>query len=145
MSVTPVATLSFGIYSTPTYAARLPAKPAACHAQMIDLTPPLDQSAHARAAHAAGFVMSRISASSFPAQLELVRNGYGAAVLPDLMASGLIQPFGRIDLPPLDVFLVTRPQALRQPHIRACFDILRATIQNTASAGTSADEHRKPE
>lgn len=124
-----VASLSFGVYCAPDHASRLGEHARPEDARMIDLSPPFDQTAHLRAARAAGFVSVRFRVSSFSAQLEACTSGYGVAVLPDLLANGLVQPFGQVVLPPLDVFLVTRPQALRQPHLRAFFDVLRHALR----------------
>ncbi|MFC6761896.1 LysR family transcriptional regulator [Sulfitobacter porphyrae] len=130
-----VASLSYGVYCAPEYASRLPANAGPGDAAMIELSPPFDQTPHLRAARAAGFVSSRFRVSSFSAQLQACASGYGAAVLPDLLAAGLVQPFGAADLPPMDVFLVTRPQTLRQPHLRAFFDVLRDTLLRAGARG----------
>lgn len=97
--------------------------------RMIDLLPPLDQLPHLRTARAAGFSKTVLRVSSFSAQLAAVRAGVGAAVLPQTMGRGLVLPFGPLDLPTLDVYLVTRPPALQQPQVRAFFDLLAATFQ----------------
>lgn len=122
--------VTFGIFCAPDYIGKPGSGPAPADAAMIDLLPPLDQLAHLRAARAAGFSRVHFRVSSFAAQLEAVGQGYGVAVLPRPLASGLVEPFGAIDLPALDVFLVTRPQALRQPHIRAFVDILQACLRD---------------
>lgn len=98
-------------------------------ARMIDLLPPLDQLPHLRAARAAGFSKTVFRVSSFSAQLAAVKAGVGCAVLPLTMGEGLVQPCGTLDLPTLDIYLVTRPQALHQPQIRAFVDVLAATFQ----------------
>ncbi|MBM1816837.1 LysR family transcriptional regulator [Pseudosulfitobacter pseudonitzschiae] len=133
-----VAALSFGVYCAADYARRLPADATPGDAAMIDLSPPFDQAAHLRSARAAGFVSSRFRVSSFAAQLQACASGYGVAVLPDLLSAGLVQPFGAVALPPMDVFLVTRPQALRQPHLRAFFDVLRDTVRAAGARERSA-------
>ncbi len=117
---------AFGIYAAPELARQLGSKPFPADAGMIDLLPPLDQLPHLKAARTAGFSRIRFRVSSFAAQLAAVEQGYGVAVLPRALAEGLAEPFGNIDLPVLDVFLVTRPQALRQPHIRTFIDILHS-------------------
>jgi DNA-binding transcriptional LysR family regulator len=57
------------------------------------------------------------------------------AVLPRILAEGLSEVFQEIQLPPMEVYLVTRPQALKQAHIHAFFtqleQVLRATLQDT--------------
>lgn len=115
---------TFGIYAAPEHARQLGPKPRPADAGMIDLLPPLDQLPHLKAARSAGFSRVRFRVSSFTAQLAAVEQGYGIAVLPSALAHGLVEPFGDIALPVLQVFLVTRPQALRQPHIRVFVDIL---------------------
>ena len=92
---------------------------------MIGLLPPQDQLPHMKAAQAAGFGNIRIRVSSFRAQLAAVQRGHGAAALPRVLAAGLVEPFPDVELPALQVFLVTRPQALHQPHIRAFVDFLK--------------------
>lgn len=126
--------VTFGIYTSASYASQLGPQPRAEQAAMIDLLPPLDQLAHLRAARAAGFSRVRFRVSSFAAQDMAVAQGLGAAVLPHALASHLVAPFGAIPLPPLEVFLVTRPPALRQPHIRAFVDILQAEMHGHTAA-----------
>lgn len=120
----------FGIFAAPGHGGLPAVSPKPGDAGMIDLLPPLDQLAHLRAARAAGFSRVRFRVSSFSAQLAAVEQGHGVAVLPRALAAGLAEPFGAVDLPLLDVFLVTRPQALRQPHIRAFVDILREQMRS---------------
>lgn len=98
-------------------------------ARMVDLFPPLDQLPHLRAARAAGFSRTVLRVSSFPAQLAAVQAGVGCAVLPQTMGRGLVQPYGPLDLPTLDIYLVTRPQALHQPQIRAFMDTLTGVFK----------------
>lgn len=124
-----ISTAAFSIFAAPAYAESLGIHPQPGDAGMIDLLPPLDQLPHLRAARAAGFSRVRFRVSSFSAQLHAVEQGHGAAVLPRALATGLAEPFGPIALPPLEVFLVTRPQALRQPHIRAFVTLLQEQAQ----------------
>lgn len=121
-----LASLQFGIYASREYAEMQRDYPH--DVGMIDLLPPLDQLPHLRAARAIGFSRTCMRVSSFSAQLAAVETGVGAAVLPKIMAAGLDEPFGRYDLPLLDVYMVTRPQALHQPHIRAFTDMLTAAF-----------------
>lgn len=116
----------FGIFASANYAAELGADAKPEDAAMVDLLPPLDQLQHLKAARTAGFSRVRFRVSSFAAQLAAVQQGHGVAVLPKALATGLVEAFGEVRLPPLDVFLVTRPQALRQPHIRAFVDVLQS-------------------
>lgn len=121
----PLPSAAFGIFAAAAHAERLGPHPHPADADMIDLLPPLDQLAHLRAARAAGFSRVRFRVSSFSAQLSAVEQGHGVAVLPRALATGLAEPYGPVELPPLAVFLVTRPQALRQPHIRAFVALLQ--------------------
>jgi DNA-binding transcriptional LysR family regulator len=124
-----LAAIHFGIYAEPAFAAALGTAPVPADAPMIDLLPPLDQLPHLRGARALGFSSARLRVSSFSAQLEGVRQGAGVAVLPTALGGDLCEPFGAIDLPPLDVFLVTRPQAVNQPHVRAFVEIMKEVFQ----------------
>ncbi|WP_018634356.1 LysR family transcriptional regulator [Neomegalonema perideroedes] len=115
--------VEFRIFSTPEIAGRPGLRPETL--PMIGLLPPLDQLLHMKAARAAGFGAIRIRVSSFSAQLAAVQRGHGAAALPCAPAKDLVEPFPGQPLPGLEVFLVTRPQALRQPQIRAFVDLLK--------------------
>lgn len=117
-----LASLHFGVFASPAGDPHILGKRG--DIGMIDLLPPLDQLPHLRAARAAGFSRTAMRVSSFSAQLAAVRSGAGAAVLPRMMGEGLAEPFGHIDLPPLDIYLVTRPQALQQPQVRRFVDLL---------------------
>lgn len=119
----------FGIFASADYIRDLGADPRPGDAGMIDLLPPLDQLPHLKAARAAGFSRTRFRVSSFSAQLAAAGQGHGVAVLPRILAAGLSEPFGAVDLPPLDVFLVTRAGAARQPHIQAFLDILESCLR----------------
>ncbi len=118
--------VAFGVFAAPD----LPVPLRPDEAGMIDLLPPLDQLAHLRAAREAGFSKVLFRVSSFSAQLAAVIAGHGMAVLPRKLATGLAEPFGGIALPPLEVWLVSRPEALRQPHIRAFADMLRRNMHD---------------
>lgn len=120
---------SYGIYCSKATAQKLGKTPNPSKIGVIDLTPPLDQIPQAQALKAVGFKRILFRVSSFSAQLDAVRSGYGVAALPDLLAIDLVRVFNDIELPPLEVYLVTRPQALRQPHIRAFFDILQEVMR----------------
>ncbi|MEO1270067.1 MAG: LysR substrate-binding domain-containing protein, partial [Myxococcota bacterium] len=77
---------------------------------------------------AAGFGRVVYRTNSFLAQLDAVRAGLGVAALPRVAAEGLVEMFAGLTLPGVDVFLVTRPAAVRQPHIRAFIDALNNTF-----------------
>ncbi len=122
-----LTSLRFDLFASPTLTLVPGVKPQ--DARMVDLLPPLDQLPHLRAARAAGFSKTVLRVSSFSAQLAAVQAGVGCAVLPQTMGRGLAQPYGPQDLPTLDIYLVTRPQALHQPQIRAFMDILTGVFQ----------------
>lgn len=67
-----------------------------------------------------GQLAAQISVNSFALQLEAVRRGLGGAALPRVLAQELIELFPELQLPDMEVYLVTRPQALKQDHIK-CF------------------------
>jgi DNA-binding transcriptional LysR family regulator len=117
-----LASLRFDLFASPAFTLAAGAGPQ--DVPMIDLLPPLDQLPHLRAARAAGYSKAVLRVSSFSAQLAAVRAGIGAAVLPQTMRTGLAQPFAAPELPMLDAYLVTRPQALNQPQVRAFVDLL---------------------
>ena len=122
-----LTSLRFGLFASPTL---MPSPGATAQdARMVDLLPPLDQLPHLRTARAAGFSRTVLRVSSFSAQLAAVQAGIGCAVLPQTMGRGLVQPYGPLDLPTLDIYLVTRPQALHQPQIRAFVDMLTTVFK----------------
>ncbi len=122
--------VAFGVFAAAEMALEPGAAPEAV--PMIGLLPPLDQLPHLKAAQAAGFGNARIRVSSFAAQLAAARRGHGAAVLPRVLAAGLVEISPKLDLPGLEVFLVTRPQALRQPQIRAFVDLMKERMMSLA-------------
>lgn len=115
--------VGFGIFAATEMALQPDAAPETI--PMIGLLPPMDQLPHMKAALAAGCINTPVRVSSFSAQLAAVKQGHGAAALPRVLAKGLFEPFPEVSLPGLQVFLVTRPQALRQPQIRAFVDLLK--------------------
>ncbi|KAA6169396.1 LysR family transcriptional regulator [Pseudomonas veronii] len=129
-----LGTLAYGVFADAGYLQRFPAMTPAT-AACIALLPPLDLLPQMRAAKAAGLDHAPIRVNSFAVQLESVRRGMGVAVLPRILAEGLSEVFQEIELPPMEVYLVTRPQALKQAHIHAFFtqleQVLRATLQDT--------------
>ena len=123
----PIGKLAYGIFAAAGYLKRFPELTPAT-AGNIALLPPQDMLPQMRAAKAAGLERTQISVSSFAVQLESVREGLGVAVLPRVLAKDLIELFADIDLPDMDVYLVTRPQALKQPHIKCFFAILEQVL-----------------
>lgn len=100
----------------------------------VSVLPPLDRSPQARAAMAAGFVHVQLKTSSFAAQLDAVRAGLGVAALPRIAADEFVEVFADLELPGVDVFLVTRPAAARQPHVRAFIDALVEIVEASFTA-----------
>jgi DNA-binding transcriptional LysR family regulator len=123
----PIGRLAYGVFADAGYLKRYPGVTPAT-AVNIALLPPLDMLPQMRAAKAAGLERAQISVNSFAVQLESVRRGMGVAVLPRILAKDLIELFPDLQLPDLEVFLVTRPQALKQAHIKCFFAILEQVL-----------------
>lgn len=124
--------LAYGVFATAEYLERFPALTPATAAN-IALLPPLNLLPQMRAAKAAGLDHAPISVSSFAVQLESVKRGMGVAVLPRVLATGLSEVFPEIALPPMEVYLVTRPQALKQVHIQGFFGVLEGVLREALS------------
>lgn len=86
-----------------------------------------------------GLERAPIRVTSFSAQLESVRRGMGVAVLPRILAKDLIELFVDLPLPDLEVYMVTRPQALKQPHIKCFFSILEEMLHQALSTDSGQD------
>ncbi|NWD66990.1 LysR family transcriptional regulator [Pseudomonas gingeri] len=128
----PMGKLTYGVFADAAYLRRFPnVVPATV--STIALLAPQDMLPQMRAAKAAGLKRAPISVNSFVAQLEAVRRGMGAAVLPRLLAKDLIALFPEIPLPEMEVYLVTRPQALKQAHIRGFFALLEQVLRDALS------------
>ena len=123
----PMGKLAYGVFADAGYLKRSPEVTLAT-AVNIALLPPLDMLPQMRAAKAAGLDRAQISVNSFAVQLESVRQGMGVAVLPRILAKDLTELFPELELPEMEVYLVTRPQALKQAHIRCFFDILEQVL-----------------
>jgi len=123
----PIGKLAYGVFADAGYLKRSPGVTLAT-AVNIALLPPLDMLPQMRVAKAAGLDRAQISVNSFAVQLESVRQGMGVAVLPRILAKGLTELFQALELPDMEVYLVTRPQALKQAHIRCFFDILEQVL-----------------
>ncbi len=128
----PMGKLAYGVFADARYLKRFPGVSLAT-AVNIALLPPLDMLPQMRAAKAAGLDRAQISVNSFAVQLESVRQGMGVAVLPRILAKGLNEVFVDLELPDMEVYLVTRPQALKQAHIRGFFDILERVLLEALS------------
>lgn len=128
----PMGKLAYGVFADARYLKRFPGVSLAT-AVNIALLPPLDMLPQMRAAKAAGLDRAQISVNSFAVQLESVRQGMGVAVLPRILAKGLNEVFVDLELPDMEVYLVTRPQALKQAHIRCFFDILERGLLEALS------------
>lgn len=123
----PMGKLAYGVFADAGYLKRSPEVTLAT-AVNIALLPPLDMLPQMRTAKAAGLDRAQISVNSFAVQLESVRQGMGVAVLPRILAKDLTELFPELELPEMEVYLVTRPQALKQAHIRCFFDILEQVL-----------------
>ncbi|MBC2655047.1 LysR family transcriptional regulator [Pseudomonas sp. MSSRFD41] len=123
----PLGKLAYGVFAQASYLKRFPQVTLATAAN-IALLPPLDMLPQMRAAKAAGLDRGQISVGSFAVQLESVRRGLGVAVLPRLLARDLTEVFPDLEIPDMEVYLVTRPQALKQAHIRGFFEILEQVM-----------------
>lgn len=142
----PIGRFAYGVFAAPEYLKRCPGVTVAT-AVNVALLPPLDMLAQMRAAKAAGLDRAHISVNSFTVQLESVRRGLGVGVLPRILAKDLIELFEGIELPDLDVYLVTRPQALKQAHIKCFFAILEQVLLEalcTEAVERSHDSGRLP-
>jgi DNA-binding transcriptional LysR family regulator len=128
----PVGRLAYGVFADASYLKRFPGVTPAT-AVNIALLPPLDMLPQMRVAKAAGLERTQISVNSFAAQLESVKRGMGVAVLPRILAKDLIGVFPDIQLPDMEVYLVTRPQALKQAHIKCFFVILEQVLLEAIS------------
>lgn len=132
----PIGKLAYGVFADAGYLKRFPGV-APATAVNIALLPPLDMLPQMRAAKAAGLERAQIRVNSFAAQIEAVRRGMGVAVLPRILAKDLIALFPDLQLPDMEVYLVTRPQALKQGHIKFFFAILEQVLLEALS--TSQD------
>ncbi len=128
-----IAQIAFGVFATKEYAATLPENPKPSEVVCIGFLSPLAEEQHMKAARAAGFVGSQLRVSSFSAQIAAVQAHLGAGILPNAAAQGLINLFPQLQLPALDVYVVTRPQALKQRHLRAFVNGLYAALEKAAS------------
>ncbi|WP_335944264.1 LysR family transcriptional regulator [Pseudomonas sp. G166] len=128
----PLGKFAYGVFAAASYLQRFPGMTLAT-AGNIALLPPLDMLPQMRAAKAAGLERAQISVSSFTAQLESVRRGMGVGVLPRILAKDLVEVFPQIELPDLEVYLVTRPQVLKQAHIKCFFAILEQVLIEAVS------------
>lgn len=134
----PMGKLAYGVFADARYLKQFPGVSLAT-AVNIALLPPLDMLPQMRAAKAAGLDRAQISVNSFAVQLESVRQGMGVAVLPRILAKGLNEVFLDLELPDMEVYLVTRPQALKQAHIRCFFDILERVLLEALSVQSVED------
>ena len=131
----PIGRFAYGVFADAGYLKRFPGVTVVT-AVNVALLPPLDMLPQIRAAKAAGLGRAQISVNSFTVQLESVRRGLGVGVLPRVLAKDLIEVFEDIELPDLEVYLVTRPQALKQAHIKCFFAILEQVLLEALSTET---------
>ena len=124
----PIGRFTYGVFADAGYLRRFPGVTVAT-AVNVALLPPLDMLPQMRAAKAAGLDRTQLSVNSFAVQLESVKRGLGVGVLPRLLGKDLVELFHEIELPDLEVYLVTRPQALKQAHIKCFFAVLEQVLQ----------------
>jgi len=129
-----IGRVAYGVFAQASYVERFPGLTPAT-ATPIGLLPPLDMLPQMRAAKAAGLARAQISVNSFTAQLEAVRRGLGVGVLPRILARDLVEVFAQWPIPDLEVYLVSRPQALKQAHIKCFFGILEQVLLESVSEG----------
>lgn len=129
-----IGRVAYGVFAQASYVERFPGLTPAT-APPIGLLPPLDMLPQMRAAKAAGLARAQISVNSFTAQLEAVRRGLGVGVLPRILARDLVEVFAQLPIPDLEVYLVSRPQALKQAHIKCFFGILEQVLLESVSEG----------
>ena len=127
-----IGRLAYGVFAAASYLERIPDMTLAS-AGNIALLPPLDMLPQMRAAKAAGLERAQISVNSFTVQLESVRRGMGVGVLPRILAKDLVEVFPQVELPDMEVYLVTRPQALKQAHIKCFFAMLERVLIEAAT------------
>ncbi len=130
--------VNFGFFASQDYVNNNPEKLIPSAVDYIDLLPPMDLAPHKQAAIDAGFKNTRVRMSSFRAQVEAIQLGMGVAAIPRGLAVGVVEVFKEIPLPPMSVYLVTRPQALKQAHIREFVDILYRVFEKAAPKLNSA-------
>ncbi|PUA47239.1 LysR family transcriptional regulator [Pseudomonas protegens] len=128
--------LEYGVFASPDLLRRYPGITPAT-APTIGLLPPLDNLPPMRTAKAAGLDGKQIRVNSFSAQVEAVRQGMGVAVMPRILAGDLLEVFAPMAFAPLEVYLVTRPQALKQPHIKQFFAVLEQVLGERLSAAAT--------
>lgn len=134
-----VGRVAYGIFAQADYVKRFPGLTLAT-ATSIGLLPPLDLLPQMRAAKAGGLERVQISVNSFTAQLEAVRRGLGVGVLPRILARDLIEVFSQLPIPDLEVYLVSRPQALKQAHIKCFFGTLEQVLLEQISLGDNGQK-----
>ncbi|MCI4644766.1 MAG: LysR family transcriptional regulator [Hyphomonadaceae bacterium] len=117
-----ISELEFGFFASPECLERNRERMQPHLVDYVTTLPPLDTVPHMQQARQMGFQKVTVRASSFAAQLAAVRAGAGIAVLPRASAGRLEEVFTEYELPSQTVYLVTRPAALKQPHIRAFVD-----------------------
>lgn len=127
-----IAEITFGVFASKEYAATLPKNPKPQDVKYIGMLPPLADEPHMKAARAVGFASSRLRLSSFNTQMAAVNAHLGAAVLPKVEAAGLVDLFPQLTLPALDVFVVSRPQSLKQRHLREFVNRLYSALAQAA-------------
>ncbi|MCI4644693.1 MAG: LysR family transcriptional regulator [Hyphomonadaceae bacterium] len=122
----PISQLDFGFFANPDCLQRNAERMKPHLVDYVTVLPPLDSVPHLQFARELGFQKVTVRASSFAAQIAAVKEGAGVAVLPRVSVGKLQEVFKQYSLPPQTVYLVTRPSALKQPHIRRFVDQIYA-------------------
>jgi len=124
-----IGEIEFGFYCSKKYRETITEKTKPSGVDYIALLPPLSNQAHMLKARELGFINHKLRMSSTGALIESVHSGLGVAVIPKIFSEGLEEVFVDIKLPKLPVYCTTRPQALKQPHIRAFVDFVYIKAQ----------------
>jgi DNA-binding transcriptional LysR family regulator len=128
-----VATLAYGFYASPEYAARLGSGETAAFIAFDDTSDYVPEAAWAKRFLTGKRVSLR--ANSQGAQLEAARGGAGIALLPGLLArfrKGLVQvPFDQTP-PARELWLLMRPDVARLARVRVVADHLIALFEESS-------------
>lgn len=128
--------LPYGLYASGAYLERhgTPRSLAAlARHRFVGFAPPLATLPPMRWLRRHGVTRFPVRATSFGAQLAAARAGAGIALLPDRLAAGLERVLPRARPEPLNVYLVSHPDARRLAHVRAFGDALRQRFRELAA------------
>jgi DNA-binding transcriptional LysR family regulator len=127
-----VGTLRYGLYASPAYARRngLPSSTGelASH-PCIGFSPPLHRVAMMRWFTSRGVKRFAIRTNTYRAYFASVRSGAGIGALPDYHSHGLERVLPSLPLDPVPIFLCSRAERRRLPHLEAFAQFLGARIE----------------